>query len=60
VERQGEELRLAEDCEAAIRKGLKVPARKAAKAGQQRLMAEVADLFQAESKGSINDAKNER
>jgi hypothetical protein len=45
----GDELQLAKDCEAAIRKGLRVLAeQKAAKAEQQRLLAEVADLFHTE------------
>ena len=47
--KQGEELQLAKECEAIIRKRLtELSKRKEAAAEQRRLLAEVADLFQAE------------
>jgi hypothetical protein len=47
--KQGEELQLAKECEAAIRRGLRLLAeRKAHQAEQQKLVGEVADLFHAE------------
>jgi hypothetical protein len=50
--KQGEELELAKECEAEIRKRLKILHRKKREQAEQtQMLAEVADLFQSELKG---------